>query len=265
MHSTIQHDRNEFKNKSMSINNVVNIQNTLYYNFLARNNKNKPKKSVQLHNLSTLNIIYYLEESFKLCDKFILGKLNIFEAELKKRIDLFDAILKFIVNSKVRSEPYYWIPGSKMDSVYKSNSVNNIRVDNIFSFISILMPDFVAKYKEYYILKTITGSEYLNCHDFIKQRYKNDYEQFKIMDKDLVIFEDCLSATYWLDNYSYTNDILCGNSINVDTKINIQGDLEGTLINELSFVDFNIGNKNFLVTLHNFEGLNLKLENTKLF
>lgn len=218
-----------------------------YVPYLLGTKQKQLKKSLKLHNLSTINILYYVEESFKLGDKYILNRLDVINEVLLQRSNLFDSVLLFLQNATVRNDLHYWIPG--------------LTVDNVFSFITRLLPDFVSRYKEYYMCKAIVGEAFIDCFKFIKERYKEEHDQFRIMEMDLHLFENCLSLSFWNTETTEYADDMPG----IEGRIDVSDDLEGVLIPELSFIDFSIGERKFVVSLAQFSGLINRRDETKAF
>lgn len=208
-----------------------------YLPYLAPKKEKKKHKMVSISNLSTLNVICYVDESIKQADKYILSNIDVFKEELLNRKDLFHAAMKFITQNTIRNSLYYWNPG--------------IHPDNIFEFIHGLIPDFVRQYKSYYIQALVTNTEHLDCLLFIKEYCGAEYHQFEIIKTDISLFENGVSGMFWIDEpYEYS-----GIFAEIPGRVDIGDDVEGLLLPEVSYVECLIGGRPFVVPLSRLEGL----------
>ena len=213
-------------------------RNRISYAKHAKSKRTKqPRVPVSIQGLTTLNILHYVEESFFLCDKYILDNLVIIENELRRRSDLFESAAAFLEKAEVKDDLHYWIPG--------------LTVNNIFSFIELLIPDFVPRYKRLFIHGTIVGNPVPNCIRYIKERFRSEYPPFLVMARDMAIFEQCVSLPYWLDGEANESRRFLG----VEEKLVLAEDIEAVLTPDLSYVDLSINERSFVVTLHEYEGL----------
>ncbi|KAI4292805.1 hypothetical protein PAPHI01_2079 [Pancytospora philotis] len=203
----------------------------------------QPKLSTRLkiHNLSTVNILNYVDESFNLGDKYVLKRLDAIREELLGRRDLFEAALLFLKNSTVRSSLYYWIPGFK--------------INNVFSFIKQLIPGFVEAYRAYYARSSIIGEAPLDCLQFIKEHFEESYNTFLIMAEDLLRFESCISLAYWSSAEAGRISADALRLAAVAETLDVSPDIRGTLVPELSFAVVAIGARELTVTLSQLDGL----------
>lgn len=243
MNEQIEKDRQNVRN-GLIINNNKQFS---YLKYLKSREKESLNLNKTLKMYNTLEILYFLEDGFIMGNKKILKNIGEFRIEISKRADLFESILQFLDDKKIGSKLHFWLPGHD--------------INNIFMFLVEIMPDFVERYKNYIIKPVIIGQKYKNCFEFIKKIFNKDYSTIKIMKDDLDIFDKCLSLNYWPHaNIKYTKGFL-----KIEEEINVSKDVKGRIIPDLSYVDFNIGNRNFIVTLHEFEGLMGKKDETKEF
>jgi len=156
----------------------------------------KPKTSFKLSKLSSINALYYAEESFKNGDKFFLKHIDKIRRELMGRPDIFESSLIFLQNKKIKDDLFYWIPGHK--------------ISNIFCFIAEINPNFIELYKSYYVRMIATGRMYYDALLFIKQRFQQEYHQFHLMSMDLEIF-----SRYENTAYSHPQVILNAEAYNI--------------------------------------------------
>lgn len=250
----IEKDRNSIRcNTSLSSSEFSYLHLLLY--------KNPPLK-VKLSKLSTLNILIYLEEGFSKNDKFVHTHLSKIKKELINRNDLFDSILKYLHNKSVRDDLYYWTPGRN--------------ISNIFSFITEICPEFVEKYKKYYIECLVCHREFYNLLQFVKERYPNDYDQFSTINTDASIFKQCITANIWTDEecgtaeYKSNGDVVYfnGNKVSVDyyveqilnirEKIHFSDDIEASVVPDVCFVEIVVNDNMMTVSLGAFIGLMTK-------
>ena len=230
-------------------------------NILTVNNSTNDLKDNKVpfkyEKLSTTNLLIFLEESFNNSVKSVLKKLDKIEKILLKRTDLFFSVLKYLENKQIRDDLFYWSPGYK--------------VSNIFSFIVILIPNFPKIYKEYYVKNLICNRVFINVIHFLKERFPEEYETFTLINYDLNVFKDCISPNLWFEP---TNELeyfekTTSNSENIlsvfgiSKVIEISEDLEGYLAPLVSYFEFEIYGKVFLVNLLNFNGLINKNEKYK--
>lgn len=206
------------------------------------------KTSLKLSKLSSLNILYYLEESFKRGDKFVLKHLDRITGELRCRSDIFQTVMVYLQNKAVRDDLFYWLPGH--------------RVSNIFCFIAQVIPDFIEKYKKYYVEMVVSGRRYYDVLHFIKGRYEHEYPQFRIMEMDLELFPDCISATVWVGREPDRNN---SNALGIKRILDVSQDIEAILVPQASFVDVSIGTTNMIVSVENLNGLIEKQETCKQY
>ncbi|KAI5172705.1 hypothetical protein PAEPH01_1795 [Pancytospora epiphaga] len=226
-------------------------QGTFSYISSLTTKKPKEKTWLRIHNLSTINILNYIDESYNLGDKYVLQRLKDLRAVLLSRVDLFDAVLLFLTNAVVRSELHYWQPGLGSSS--------------IFSFVSELIPDFVGRYKAYYARCTIMKGAVLDCTSFIKERFKNSIDQLLVIQEDLQLFDHCITLPYWLDTQEETISEECLRLIAEPNRIDVAKDVEAFLVPELSFVECTIGNREIIVSLAQLDGLLIKNEKMREF
>lgn len=206
------------------------------------------KTSLKLSKLSSLNILYYLEESFKKGDKFVLKHLDRIAGELRSRDDIFSTVMMYLQNRAVKDDLFYWMPGH--------------RISNIFCFITEIIPDFVERYKKYYVEMVVSGRRYYDVLHFIRGRYEHEYPQFRMMEMDLELFEDCISATVWVGKEPDRND---SSPLGIKTLLDVSPDIEAVLVPQASFVDVSIGAINMVVSVDNLNGLIEKREACKQY
>lgn len=218
------------------------------------------KTTFKLSKLRTLNILYYLEEGFKIGDKVVISNLERIKKELVLRKDIFNSILIFLQNKKIQDDLFYWMPAIKPGKM----GIRTI-ITNIFAFISEVVPDFVKRYKIYYIQNIITCRPFYNAFNFIEQRYPAEYTQFKTMKMDLELFEDCITGPIWLnEQLDYRLDFLC-EYLRINSEIDISSDLKALLEPRASFIEFSIDSKSYVVSLERFNGLMEMIEKHKSF
>lgn len=210
--------------------------------------RSKAKTSLKLSRLSSLNILYYLEESFKRGDKFVLRNLDRMAKELRGRSDIFQTAMMYLQDKTVKDDLFYWLPGH--------------RVSNIFCFIAEIIPDFVERYKKYYVEMVVSRREYYDVLHFIRGRYEQDYAQFKMMQMDLELFPDCISATVWVGKEPDRNE---SNPLGIRKIINISPDIEAILVPQASFVDVSIGSRTMVVSVEDLNGLVERREECKQY
>lgn len=216
------------------------LQGFSYLPLLASKTNTTPR--INLNKLSTINLLVFLEESFKNSDKTILKSLDKIKKEIIKRTDLFISTLKYLENKKIRDEMFYWAPGYS--------------ISNIFSFIVELIPDFVVQYREYYVKHVVCKTQHFNVIHFIKERFASDYEYFNLIDKDLMIFDHCISSYAWVDEGS--NKKITRKSadyLGIEQSLEICEDLNAILSPSASFVELTVFGRLFVSNLSNFDGL----------
>ncbi|ELA41540.1 uncharacterized protein VICG_01404 [Vittaforma corneae ATCC 50505] len=211
------------------------------------------KTKVKLSKLSTLNILIYLEEGFQKSDKHMLSNIERIKREVSQRTDLFEAVLKYLENKKVRDDLFYWTPGYK--------------ISNIFCFIMDIIPNFIPLYKEYYIEKIVCKREFYDASNFVKERFSNDYEQFNLINMDLSMFRNCISTHIWThENVGLDqSEIQALEKLNIPYFVNFTDDLEAYIVVTTSFVDVTIGNHSFTVRLDALIGLLVRNEKYRNF
>ncbi|KAI5149862.1 hypothetical protein ENBRE01_1165 [Enteropsectra breve] len=216
-----------------------------YLPYLLKKKKKEDTRRIKLHSMGTLNIIYYVEESFKLTDKYILKNLEKFKSELLTRSDLFVSIMSFVEREKVKDQLFYWLPGYK--------------IDNVFSFLADVMPDFPSLYKNYLIHWRMNDEKLHDCFTFIKERYSQEYDSIRIIKRDLELFRSCITKDYWIEEPLDYNDEF----VEIPGKMEINDAMEGRLIPELSFADVVIGTRQIRVSIYNLLGLLQEKDETK--
>lgn len=236
-----------------------NPRKNFYYDSL-----NPIKTTIKLSKMNTLNILYYLEESFKSNNKVVMENLKRIQVELKNRRDLFESALKFLQNQNVKDDLFYYIPGDKCK--FKQGKFYFNTVPNVFSVISQVIPDFILKYKQYFIESVVANKEFYDVFHFIQQRYLPEMKQFTLMKKDLSLFKNVISYQLWTDNEEFKgpNKKNCM-LLNIVPEFPINEDLNAFLVEEISQVDFNIGDLNIIVPLSHFNGLTTKDTQYKQF
>lgn len=212
----------------------------------------KTKTHLKLHNLSTINILNYIDESFRLGDRYVLTRLEMMRHELLSRKDLFEAVLRFLQGAAVRSDLHYWLPG--------------LSTDNIFSFTVQLVPNFVERYRSYFTRCTILGETPLNCLSFIQERFKDAHDRFRVIQEDLSLFDSCLSHPFWTDRPLASPSARLVHLLGTpDTYVDVAADLEGVLVSELSFAECTIAGRPYVVSLLHLDGLLSKDADFKAF
>lgn len=211
------------------------------------------KTRVKLSKLSTLNILIYLEEGFQKNDKHMLNNIERIKKEMLQRSDLFEAVLEYLENKKVRDDLFYWTPG--------------YRISNIFCFIVEIVPNFIQLYKEYYIEKIVCKREFYDASNFVKERFSNDYEQFNLISMDLSMFRNCISAHIWTNENADLDhsEIKALERLNIPYFIDFTDDLSAYIVMTTSFVDIAIDNQDFTVRLDALVGLLVKNEKYRSF
>lgn len=203
---------------------------------------------VKLSKLTTLNTLIYLEEGFRKGDKYMLNNIEKIKKDMIQRADLFEAVLKYLENKEVRDDLFYWTPGYK--------------ISNIFCFIVEILPNFVQLYKEYYIEKIVCKLNFYDASKFIKERFRNEYEQFNLMGLDLTMFERCITGHIWTNesiNLSQSH-IKVLEGLGIPIKLDISDDIEANIVTTASFVDITIDSVDYTVRLDALIGLYLKDE-----
>lgn len=202
----------------------------------------RTKKRLKLCRLSTLNILNHVDESFRIGDKHITGRLGMIRSELAGRGDLFDGVLRFLQGANVRNDLYYWLPG--------------LSTDNVFSFTIQLIPDFISRYRSYFTRCIVIGETPLDCLHFIQERFKDAHERFKIILEDLSLFECCISHPFWSERPLVSpSPELVGLLGSPPTCVDVAEDVEGVLASELSFVECVIAGRTHTVSLLDLDGL----------
>lgn len=211
-----------------------------YIPYLVPKKEKKKRNALRITALSTLNILCYVDESFRLSDKYVISRLPIIKEEILKRKELFSTAMQFISQHSVKSNLYYWNPG--------------LQPDNIFKFITDLLPNFVILYKKYLIKSLVTKSSYYDCLPFIKEHFRPEYPQFEIIRLDNEFFTSAVTSIYWSDEeHPY-----CGVFPEIPAMIDISSDVEGRILPDVSFVECFIAGRTFIVELFRLEGLILK-------
>jgi len=218
-----------------------------YIKYLTRPNNSLHPENAQALAFSTINLLYYINDAFNKANKQIIKKLGSFEAELRNRKDIDQAIMQFLQHTDVQDKFYYWIPG--------------VKIDNIFTLLNNVRPNFGEKYKKYYMECRTLRKAYLNCNNFIKQFYTKIYKDIKIIERDLELFENCVSASYWINEYAEYNGEIPGIEKTIDLGENIYGEI----VPDLSYVEITIGEGTMLVTVRQLMDLNMKREEGKEF
>lgn len=234
----IERDRENIKKKKTE--GQTDTSEFSYLPFFAPNKALTPR--LNLSKLSTINLLVFLEESFKNGDKYIMRNLDKIKTGIIEREDLFISTLKYLENKKIRDEMFYWTPGYK--------------ISNIFSFIVELIPNFVEQYKEYYIKQIVCKKVHLNALNFIKERYTTEYERFKIIEKDLLLFNNCISSHVWLDENSKRQ--ISKKSIDflgIEEFYDVCEDLMAILAPSASFIEVTVYDKFFIASISEFDGL----------
>lgn len=238
MREKIEEDRENLRKRQTG--NIQEQQEFSYLLFFASNKALTPR--LNLAKLSTINLLVFLEESFKTGDKYIMRNLDKIKRGMTERKDLFLSTLKYLENKKIRDEMFYWTPGYK--------------ISNIFSFIVELIPDFIVQYKEYYIKHVVCKKEYYNALHFIKERFSSEYENFKLIERDLLLFNHCISSQVWLDENSVRIvSRKCTDFLNILETYDICEDLEAILAPSASFIEVTVFGKLYAVSICNFDGL----------
>lgn len=144
------------KKKNLSLCNTDSAPNTPFsYIPLLQQPRTRQKKHISLHRLSTLNILCFLDESFRLSDRHVLRLLPNIRPLLQAREDLFPALLAFLGTAARRNTLFYWAPG------FSDN--------NLYSFLHSVSPDFAQHYHGYFIKSKITGVEAVECAEFLRE------------------------------------------------------------------------------------------------
>lgn len=235
MKEQIEKDRETIRNKT------TKDETFSYLPFLQ--SQKTSKTTVKLSKLSTLNILVYLEEGFQRNDKHMLNNLERIKKEVLQRGDLFEAILQYLENKRVRDDLFYWTPGHK--------------ISNIFCFIVSVAPNFIQLYKDYYIEKIVCGRVFYDASNFIRERYSADYEQFKLMEMDLTLFKKCISAQTWTGETTVLKpgQIEILEKLEIPRFIDISSDIEASIVPLASFIDLEINGRKITVRLDRLIGL----------
>jgi len=244
MKEQIQRDREMLKN---------NTQNSPDFSYIPLlQSKPSTRARVKLSKLSTLNILVYLEEGFQKSDKHMLNNIERIKREVARREDLFEAILNYLENKKVRDNLFYWTPGYK--------------ISNIFCFIVDLLPNFVGLYKEYYIERVVCRKKLCDASTFVKERFSADYEQFNLMSIDLSMFSFCISAHIWSAECSFSlEQTRALDQLRIVGLIDISDDIEAQIAPSASFVDMTVNGCEYTIRLDALVGLMTKDEKYRMF
>lgn len=234
MEEQIQKDRRQLKNGQKEIPTDPTSFSYLPYLFKL------PKQSIKLSKMSTLNILCYAEECFQNTDKQFLKSINKIIAELTKRSDIFQSTLIFLQNKRVKDDLYYWIPGHK--------------ISNIFCFLVEANPNFIKNYKQYYIEMLVTNRKYYDAHQFIQQKYPQEFQQFVLMEKDLTLFQNCISSIIWTGEDPKINSKFeqIYKFLGLEECIDLNDDIEAIVVPEVSYVDVTIDGVDMIISFEKF-------------
>lgn len=217
-----------------------------YIPYLFKRSKAMEKQRLNMRSLSTIELLKKIENIFNSSNIKAIKRLSIFKNELVSRNDLFESAMQFLHKRNVEDDLFYWTPGCK--------------IDNIFSLIAEIIRDFPEKYKIYYIKNIVLKSaEYYDCLNYIKERHKSEYEQFKMIQKDMGMFDNCVTSIYWIDENAERYDDVLG----LPSRIDICDDLEGVLVPEISYIEILIGPKSLLTTVYHLNNLIRKCHRSK--
>ncbi|KAL6122433.1 hypothetical protein NUSPORA_00514 [Nucleospora cyclopteri] len=243
----IEKDRFLIKNNKSYINNST-FSYLRYINLKDSKKKNKPFNKVNPNNLTTLNLLYIIEE------KLLYNCSKMFQL-LKSREDLFESALQFISNRTIKDDLYYWVPGKK--------------ITNIFSLIKEAISDFGARYKECLIRDiTMSNKEQLiknsNILQFIMEKEdKMLVEEIEGIYYDLEIFKGkFITRSFWVpeENETAVNEVqkmncTVKNSHLLPSKetVDISSNLSAFLVPEISFVDFEVNGERKVLSYKEFK------------
>ncbi len=243
MHEQIEKDREYVRNGIFD----MKQHRFSYLKYLRSEEAGNYMLEDRINNMTTIDILTFLNTCFENGKRDILDNIDKFEYELKKRKDLFQNVIEFLDKKNIKSTLYYWIPGHTIGS--------------IFAFIAKIMPDFSAKYKRYFAKNLIINKSYIDCMIFIKEFYQSEYIDFEIMKMDLNIFDNCISGNYWPDVNTEYNSICTG----IKDKIDLNNDIDAKLVPALSFVEVEINGKALVMNLVEFDKFMCKNNETKEF
>ncbi|OQS54915.1 hypothetical protein EHP00_970 [Ecytonucleospora hepatopenaei] len=246
----------------------INIEQTTYIKHVCAQKlkedllERSKKKKINWRTLKTINILNLCEE------QQLFGKKYLEFLQDERKEELFSNILEFVNSREVKDELYYWEPGKK--------------VTNIFSFLKILLPNFAQLYKIYLSRCFTTNVDPVYPDSFLREKInKVEYEEIEMLFNDREIFKNkYITRPEWLEYwdekldfdsfYSYQyNNFASSDYKNFDKthfeihplnfleKIpdikSVSEDLECELVDELSFVNFNIDNVEYLMSLKEFK------------
>lgn len=200
---------------------------------------------LKMRGMSTRNILFAVDESFRNVDKKTIRRLERIKDELVRREDLFASILEHMETVEIMEDDFFsWYPGFK--------------TCDIFGFFLELVPNLLDVYKEYFIttliLQRLPKRKIL---DVFRSRLSRNMQCFDVIERDLDLFDEVsrnaldggriITPSYWSSGEDRCEEVMKFFP-HIKERACLTPDIYVELFHPLSYAEISINNKEMVVS-----------------